>query len=233
MTFALSNRAFVIAEAGTCHAHVTHRNRLKAAYRYVDAAARAGADAIKFQMFNLPIRDDFFCWIDGDEVRSLRWEQSVMEFDRWSLVKAYAESMGLVFLASAFQHSTVGWLKDLNVSAYKVASRAAKGFPYKDATGPFLVSNGMHPVPDGVIGIQCEANYPSTAYWTGVLPGFSDHSGNPWRAVDAIARGCKLIEVHFAIDPAEAGPDLPASLTCDQLKWVCEARDFFTRKETE
>jgi sialic acid synthase SpsE len=91
----------------------------------------------------------------------------------------------------------------------------------------------MHPVPsiDGAIGLECEANYPSTARWKNRLPGFSDHSGNPWRAVDAIARGCRLIEVHYCIDPRDAGPDLPASLSLEQLRTVCEARDAFASFE--
>lgn len=222
------DRAFVIAEAGTCHAYKHAGGRVGLALAYVDAAVAAGVDAIKFQMFRNPIPDDMFCWIDGDSKRVMRWAQTELHFNKWRIVKARAESLGLVFLASAFQNSTVDWLGALNVDATKVASRAATNFPYERAPKPFLISTGMeYPAVEGAIYLECESNYPSTAQWTGKFPGFSDHSGTPWRAIDAIARGCKLVEVHFYIDPEDAGPDLPASLDRDQLKLVCEARDAF------
>lgn len=224
------DRCFVVAEAGTCHACPSSDERFERAMRYVAAAHDVGADCVKFQMFNDPIRDDMFCWIDGDEERAPRWLDSVMSLERWMRVKLHAEQCGIMFLASVFQHSTVGWLRELKVEVTKVASRAAMGFPYGDAPAPFLISTGMCiPRPTGLadIYLQCEANYPSTAKWRGELLGFSDHSGTPWRAIDAIARGCKLIEVHFYIREQEAGPDLPASLTVRQLALVCEARDAF------
>jgi sialic acid synthase SpsE len=80
---------------------------------------------------------------------------------------------------------------------------------------------------NSAVRFECEANYPSTLKWRGDAPGFSDHSGNPWRAIDAIARGCQWVEVHFYDDPSEAGPDLPASLDPDQLALVCKVRDAF------
>ena len=215
---------FVIGEAGTCHAAVWRPNRLPLALKYVSAAAEAGASAIKFQMFNAPM-DDMFCWIDGDEERSLRWLDSVLSLDDWREVKIAAEAEGLVFLASVFQHSTVHWLNRLNVAAVKVASRAAKDFPYDESKGPFLVSHGMYetvPCKGEQLHLQCEANYPSTAWWDGYAFGFSDHSGTPERAIDALNRGCNLIEVHFYVEPSEAGPDLPASLTTDELALVCK-----------
>lgn len=216
---------FVIAEAGTCHAAVWKPKRLPLALKYVEAAAKAGASAIKFQMFNPPIKDDMFCWIGGDEKRSARWLDSALSIDDWREVKIAAEAEGLVFLASVFQYSTVDWLNRLGVDAVKVASRAAKDFPYAVSKGPFLISHGMYgavPCVGKQYHIQCEANYPSTAWWGGKTFGFSDHSGSPERAMDAIKRGCKLIEVHFYVDESEAGPDLPASLTTDELTLVCK-----------
>jgi len=235
------SRCFVIAEAGTAHL-----GQLDKAMRLVRAAAEAGADAIKFQWFHCDtvdiafgqptIQESMFCWIDGDEAREPRWRRSVMELDQWRQVKEYAEACGLVFLASAFQHDTVRWLIDLKLQATKVASRAAKTFPY-DMDGlpqPFLVSDGMgrglpH-VPGEYIYVECEANYPSTEAWSGRGSGFSDHSGKPFLGIDAITRGCELLEVHFMVDPTDAGPDLPACLTVDELRLICDARDYYAER---
>jgi sialic acid synthase SpsE len=223
-----SSKCFIIAEAGTCHSSPIPNVRFAKAMRYVLAAANAGADSIKFQMF-----DDtkLFCPYPGDEQREPRWDNSELTFDQWAQVKEFTEACGMVFLASVFQHSMCDLLKSLNVKAVKVASRAAENFPYRRFDVPFLLSMGMDYPEErkGAIYLQCEANYPSTECWleTPHMQGFSDHSGTPWRAVDAISRGCKLIEVHFYVDPIDAGPDFPASLDLDQLKTVCEARDAF------
>lgn len=232
------DRAYIIAEAGTCHVHPDPVWRYRRACEYVAAARLTGADAVKFQMFAAPIRDDMFCWIEGDEARSERWSASALSIEDWKLVEFNCRAVGIDFLASVFQYRTVAWLKELGVKATKVASRAAATFPYQDATGTVLVSNGMCELdwsrsitPDHV-WLQCEANYPSTAHWDGRLPGFSDHSGTPERAIDAISRGCKLVEVHFYIDPAHAGPDLPASLDLAGLRKVCAARDQFANQRS-
>jgi sialic acid synthase SpsE len=62
------------------------------------------------------------------------------------------------------------------------------------------------------------------------LSGFSDHSGKPFLGIDAISRGCKLLEVHFKVDGIDAGLDLPACLTVDELRLVCEARDYYAER---
>jgi len=235
MTFDLSKRdkCFVIAEAGTAHADPDHLKRLPKAMRYVRAAAEAGASACKFQIFDSGL-DDMFCWIDGDEARAPRWKSSYMPLHAWRQVKEFAEANGIMFLASVFQNTTVRWLTEMDVAAVKVASRAAKNFPYGDIEGPYLISTGMeYPAPatrPDATYLQCQAKYPSDEWWGGrpaINDGFSDHSGHPFRAINAITRGCMLVEVHFMIDPLDAGPDLPACLNLDELALVCRARDYF------
>lgn len=230
MTLDLSSRdrCYVIAEAGTCHAHPDFAQRRRRALDYAEAAADAGADCVKFQIFAAPILSDMFCRIDGDEKRVARWVDTTMRCWDWRIVKDHAERLGIDFLASVFQHRTVEWLAELGVKATKVASRAAANFPYENATGTVLVSNGMcaHPRPQNKPAyiLECESKYPSDRAWEGTHPGFSAHSPTPDLAIDAIKRGCKLVEVHFYIDPAHAGRDLPASLTLDGLRAVCAAR---------
>ncbi len=223
--FQILEKVFIIAEAGTAHADPDPSKRLKNAIRYARCAQGAGADAVKFQMFVDPLRD-MFCWIDGDEARSGRWLDSALTLDEWKAVKNETNLLGIKLFASVFQHKTIQWIKELKLEVTKVASRAANTFPYGSGPTPYLVSNGMFPVPDreDIIEFQCEANYPSTQWWDGVSTGFSDHSGTPERAIAAIRRGCKLIEVHFYDSPEDAGPDLPACLTLNELALVSRER---------
>ena len=46
----LTNKTFIIAEAG-----VNHNGKIKLAYQLIDAAKKAGADAVKFQIFKTRI----------------------------------------------------------------------------------------------------------------------------------------------------------------------------------
>lgn len=223
------DKIYVIAEAGTCHASSDHQKRLDRAIQYVWSAVEAGADAIKFQAFSdNPNKDDMFCWIDGDEARARRWAQSCLYQAGWWEVKKEADARNIDLLLSTFEVSTTELNAELGLCATKVASRAAGFLNYFDeCPGPLIVSNGMYSVTPGkdIIPMQCEANYPSTSRWDTPGYGFSDHSGSPWRAIDAMCRGCSMVEVHFYVDKSHSGPDFPASLTVDELTLVCEARD--------
>ena len=247
-----TDRCFVVAEAGTNHASPQPDDRFKNAMTYVLRAKEAKADSIKFQWFDLESSEALFCPLDGDHWRWPRWRDSAMHKDDWTQVKRFAEACGLVFLASTFQHSTVAWLNELGVVATKVASRAAATFPYESAPPPYLISTGLGGAPmpfrtwdetqqvppkgaPPFILFECESKYPSIKRWfwpsdcgTAPMQGFSDHSGTPWRAIDAISRGCRIVEVHYHLDERDAGPDLAASLSLDELKMVCEARDAFS-----
>ena len=223
-------RCFIIAEVGTNHADSVLEERKDKALHYVERAKEFGADAVKFQIFS---RDALFCPLEGDRTRWIRWEKSRLSSKDWKQVKRYADKLGIIFLASAFQTDVIDWLKDMKLPAYKVASRAAKTYPYRDTPGPFLISNGFGTrpkVPNSII-LQCTPEYPSTVRWSGRHPGFSDHSGIEWTGVEAMARGLSLLEVHFHCDTnaQHGGPDQKVCLSPKQMKNLCEARDAFHR----
>ena len=231
------DRCFVIGEAGTAH-----MGCVKRAYVLAYEAHKAGADSVKFQWFTPTVRKDtMFCWMEGDKKRVKRWRQSAMDLYKWRDVKRYCDKLGIMLLASCFEHETVKWLKELDIQATKVASRAAKTFPYWDGVSPYLVSDGMFkpgdfvkiPSADQFYIMQCESNYPSTAPWDGKSFGFSDHSGEPFLAIYAIAHGLKLLEVHFKVDGIDAGPDDPVCLNTGELDIVCQARDCYAEGSSE
>ena len=233
-------RCFIIAEAGT-----NHMGQIGSALAHAATAHQKGADAVKFQMF---VPDEaLFCPLKGDERRRDRWNRSAMKFEEWQEVKRTCDALGIVFLASAFQMTTVEWLKKLNVAAYKVASRAARTYPYYQVPGPFIISNGMHFLWQSEtftdkehIKLQCVMKYPTPlaeARWEDHVgwfqdescreDGLSDHSGTVWPGLDAMARGCPMLEVHFCIDKDDAGPDLPVCLSPYELSILCYARNAF------
>lgn len=220
---------YIIAEAGTSHAHPDEYRRVSLATRHVCQAAEAGADAVKFQLI-VP-NEPFFCPLAGDEKRWDRWRQTHLSLDEWRRLKDLAFKLKIDLLFSAFQHEAVDWCRQLTPRYYKVASRAAKDYPYHAVPGPFIVSQGMYPAPKtpaGMSVLSCVPSYPcplEQARWDGKTDGLSDHSGTVWPGLDAINRQAKFLEVHFS--DVMGGND--PNLTPDQLKLLCDARDNFKR----
>jgi N,N'-diacetyllegionaminate synthase len=115
---------FVIAEVG-----VNHNGDLELAHRLVDAAADAGADAVKFQVF---LADE----VAAEGAPAAAYQRRVvgagsqrellreLELDgsAFAELKAHAEDRGLVFLATPFDAASVELLDRLGVAAYKIAS---------------------------------------------------------------------------------------------------------------
>lgn len=225
---------YVIAEAGTSHAHPDPYRRYSLAMRHVCLAAEAGADAVKFQLF---IPDEpLFCPLPGDERRWERWKTTFLSLEEWRQIQQLAFKLKIDLLFSAFQHEAVDWCRQMALRYYKVASRAAKDYPYDKVPGPFIVSNGMHPTPGNLRDawtLHCVSQYPvalENSRWPldSLTSGLSDHSGTPWPGLDAIARNAKFLEVHFTDGDKSNDPNL----TVDQLKLLCQARDGFARLDT-
>ena len=55
--------------------------------------------------------------------------------------------------------------------------------------------------------------------------GLSDHSGSIFPGMAALARGANLLEVHVTFHRRMFGPDVPASVTFEELKLLCQMRD--------
>jgi hypothetical protein len=71
---------YIIAEAGTSHAHPDPITRYARAMHHVTHAHQAGADAIKFQIF---AEGPLFCPLAGDDKRWERWKQTFLTLDEW------------------------------------------------------------------------------------------------------------------------------------------------------
>ena len=56
--------------------------------------------------------------------------------------------------------------------------------------------------------------------------GLSDHSGNIYSAISAIALGANLIEVHISFDKSISNPDSSSSITFTQLGEIVNASKF-------
>jgi N,N'-diacetyllegionaminate synthase len=151
---------FIVAEAG-----INHNGSEETALRIMEAAARCGADAIKFQSFRTErlLAPDIGAPI---HVRGFA-QQTMFEFFKsvelgekaHRHLKCHADSLGLTFLSTVFDTEMADLLEDLNVPAFKIASGDITHFPllrHVAAKGlPVLLSTGASHQEEVSIAVEC------------------------------------------------------------------------------
>lgn len=129
-----------------------HDGSLGTAHAYIDAVARTGADAIKFQTHiaaaeSSPLEPWRVQFSYEDASRYDYWKRMEFTAEQWAGLKRHAEDRGLVFLSSPFSIEAVDLLERLGVSMWKIASGEVNNPTLMDAvlaTGkPLLLSTGM------------------------------------------------------------------------------------------
>ena len=104
-----------------------HDGSLGMAHAHIDAAANAGADAIKFQTHIAdqestaaePWRTKFST---QDATRMDYWRRMEFAESQWHELKKHADQVGLHFLSSPFSNKAVELLEKLEIPAWKIAS---------------------------------------------------------------------------------------------------------------
>ena len=138
---------FLIAEVA-----LAHDGSLGMAHAYVDAAADAGADAVKFQTHiasaeSTPEEQFRVKVFPQDATRFAYWERTAFSEDQWRGLKQHAEDRGIEFLSSPFSGAAVDLLRHIGVKAWKIGSGETNNSLLLEeiAKGrePVLVSTGM------------------------------------------------------------------------------------------
>ena len=141
---------WIIAEVAQAH-----DGSLGAAHAYIDAIAKAGADAVKFQTHiasaestrREPWRVKFSL---QDATRFDYWQRTGFSEEQWVGLRRHAVERGLRFLSSPFSLEAAELLQRVGVSAWKIASGEtshAALFDFVAGSGlPVLISTGMSPL---------------------------------------------------------------------------------------
>jgi len=142
-----SRRCFVVAEVAQAH-----DGSLGTAHAYIDAIAKAGADAVKFQTHiaaaeSTPSEPWRVRFSFQDASRYAYWKRMEFTEEQWLGLKRHAEEKGLEFLSSPFSIEAAEMLTRIGVRAWKVASgevTSARLFDYLiDTRLPTMLSSGM------------------------------------------------------------------------------------------
>jgi len=248
-------RCLVIAEVAQAH-----DGSLGTAHAFIDAIAKAGADAVKFQTHFAdaessklePFRIKFS---PQDATRYDYWKRLEFTDEQWAELARHCEARGVVFLSTAFSMRAVELLDRLGMQAWKVASGEIANAPMLDrmaATGrPILLSTGMSGLDEirwaldrvrakvsQVAVLQCTTAYPCPPERVGLnllqvfreefgcAVGLSDHSGTIYPGLAGAALGMDVLEVHVTFSRDMYGPDVPASVTFEELKVLVDGVRF-------
>jgi N,N'-diacetyllegionaminate synthase len=162
--------AFIIAEVAQAH-----DGSLGAAHAYIDAAAKAGADAVKFQThIAAEESSELDTWrvkfSKQDATRYDYWKRMEFTEPQWAELKQHADDKGLVFLSSPFSLAAIRLLERIGVPAWKVASGEVTNRLFLEAMiatrKPVLVSSGMSYLEemDATVALLKEAGTPVAVF---------------------------------------------------------------------
>ncbi|HZS50229.1 MAG TPA: N-acetylneuraminate synthase family protein [Bryobacterales bacterium] len=140
-------RCKVIAEVAQ-----NHDGSLGTAHAYIDAIAKTGADAVKFQTHiasaeSTPQEPWRVKFSRQDATRYDYWKRMEFTEEQWRGLAEHAGERGLIFLSSAFSMEAVDLLERVGVPAWKVGAGEIGNLPMirrMASTGkPVLLSSGL------------------------------------------------------------------------------------------
>ena len=142
---------FIIAEAG-----VNHNGSIELAKKLIDAAVKAGVDAVKFQTFkteNLVSKNaakaDYQKENTGkaDESQFDMIKKLELDVDTHKELISYAKEKNIMFLSTPFDLDSIELLNELGIGIFKIGSGEITNLPYLRKIGNLkkevILSTGM------------------------------------------------------------------------------------------
>ncbi len=139
---------YVIAEVG-----MSHNGSITLAHSYIDAASKAGANAIKFQTHYADEESSKY-----DKFRKKNkfikyksrfeyWKNTEFSLDQWKDLKKHADKKKIIFFSSPFSFKAVDVLRSVGNKIWKIASGEVTNLPLIDKIASLkqriIISTGM------------------------------------------------------------------------------------------
>lgn len=242
---------FIVAELSGNHNQDYNR-----ALELVHAAKEAGADAIKLQTYTadtitIDCDDPIFqinegtIW-DGRTLYDL-YQEAYTPWDWQPRIMEEANKLGMECFSSPFDFTSVDFLEEMSVPAYKIASYEINDIPLIRKVAklhkPIIFATGIAYPEDirlaldickeegneDIFLLKCVSSYPTPyeevhlniiptlAKTYGCLTGLSDHTMGTAVAVGSIALGAKMVEKHLTLRRSDGGPDSAFSMEPEEF----------------
>lgn len=249
-----SGSTYIIAEMSANHA-----GSLQRAKDIIYAAREAGADCIKLQTYTADTLtidcDNEYFHIDngtwqGENLYQL-YSKAYTPWEWQSELKIEAENVGVDFLSTPFDSTSVDFLEEIGVEFYKIASFELVDIPLIEYVAskmkPIILSTGMGSIEeihdavnsikkyhDEFVLLKCSSAYPAITSEMNLSTmldmkkrfacsvGLSDHSMGSLGAVVAVSMGASVIEKHFCLSRDIKNPDSSFSMEPKEFKKMVE-----------
>lgn len=246
-----NGQTYIIAEMSGNHAGIFEH-----ALEIVHAAAFAGADCLKIQTYT-PDTLTLDCDKPEFVLRGGLWDntrlydlygQAGTPWEWHEAIKKECEKVGLDFLSTPFDFTSVDFLEDMGIELYKIASSeivdtalikyvASKGKPMIVSCGfasEEEIQDAVDAMEDGgckdYILLRCSAEYPASLdrMNLALIPdmakkfncrvGLSDHTTSNLTSIVGVSMGACVIEKHFCITRERKNPDSDFSIEYQDFK---------------
>ena len=137
----------IIAEIGQAH-----DGSLGMAHAYIDAVAKSGCSAIKFQTHIAEAESSIYepfrvKFSKQDPTRISYWKRMEFTLEQWKGLKEHCDEKGIEFMSSPFSNAAVNLLEEIGVKRYKVGSGEVNNFVLLEKIAqtkkPVIISSGM------------------------------------------------------------------------------------------
>ena len=242
---------FVVAELSA-----NHNQDYGRAVEILHAAKESGADAVKLQTYTadtitIDCDSSYFqinegtIW-DGTTLYKL-YQQAYTPWDWQPRLKEEANKLGMECFSSPFDFTSVDFLREMDMPAYKIASYEINDIPLIRKIAklhkPMIFATGIAYPEDisralsvckeegneDIILLKCVSSYPTPyedvnlnviptlAKTYNCLVGISDHTMGSIVSAGSIALGVKMVEKHFTLRRADGGPDSAFSMEPEEF----------------
>lgn len=143
----MNKKPYLIAEIAQAH-----EGSLGILHSYIDAVAKTGVQAIKFQMHIAEAESSIYepfrvKFSKEDDTRFDYWKRMEFSLEQWKEIKKHCDDVGLDFICSPFSNLAVDWLEEIGVQTYKIGSGEVNNLLLLEkicaTRKPIIISSGM------------------------------------------------------------------------------------------
>lgn len=242
------NPCYIIAEIG-----INHNGKISIAKKLIDIASECGANAVKFQkrdlesIYRKEILENPNLDSQGTEILIDVLKEVEFNREQYAELIKYCSDKKITFLCTPWDIESVNFLKNFNISGYKISSADMTNLPLIksviETKKPIIISTGMSTLEEiektinfikkfnsKFAILHCNSTYPAPIETLNlkmiqflkdkfsVNVGYSGHETSIFPTIAAANSGAVIVERHITLDKKMEGLDHAASLEPNEFR---------------